>query len=215
MKPWPLSFNSFAWCSNHHFKKNLKLNGYLLRLAKGIYMHGKLCIVIPQPHSHWKLIKDGSCTLLLSCVFCAVQRTLAFSKDYGGVWSKAAGLSILFLLFIMFFALLSAGGSQCGAVSVATESATCFVGGANDENDVFSPLALEKHHLTHPVKCAASAWPRWWMGETLSVARRLWDGMCVLWVCEGVCIKLSAVVICVYFGVCVCALWAPFPSYTA
>lgn len=66
----------------------------------------------------------------------------------------------MFLLFIVFLALLSAGGSQCGAVSVATESATCFLGGANDENDVFSPLALEKNHLTHPEKCAASAWPR-------------------------------------------------------
>lgn len=38
------------------------------------------------------------------------------------------------------------------------QSASCFVGGANDENYVFSPLAQEKNHLTHSVKCAASAW---------------------------------------------------------
>ncbi len=140
-------------------------------------------------------------------MFCTLQGTLAFSKDYGDVWSKAAGLSILFLLFIVFLALLSAGGSQCGAVSVATESATCFVGSANDENDVFSPLALEKNHLTHPEKCAASAWPRWWMGRLyLSLAGC--ETACVFCefvrVCVCVCIKRSAVVICMYFGVCVC-----------
>lgn len=177
-------------------------------------MHSKLCIVILQPYNHWKLIKDGSCTLLLSCMLCTLQGTLAFSKDYGDVWSKAAGLSILFLLFIVFLALLSAGGSQCGAVSVATESATCFLGGANDENDVFSPLVLEKNHLTHPEKCAATAWPRWWMGETLSVARRLWDCMCVLWVCEGVCVCVYKVECCGYlyvlWSVCVpCGLLFP------
>lgn len=59
----------------------------------------------------------------------------------------------------MFLALLSAGGSQYGALSVATESAACFVGSANDENYVFSPLALEKK-ITSPIQQSVEAWPR-------------------------------------------------------
>ncbi len=151
-----------------------------------------------------------SCSLLLSCMFCTLQGTLAFSKDYGDVWSKAAGLSILFLLFIVFLALLSAGGSQCGAVSVATESAACFVGSANYEND-FSLLWPQKYHLTHPAKCAAS-WPRWWMGETICRSQAVRCNVCFvsLWGCVCVYKAECCGYLCVFWRVCVpCGLLFP------
>lgn len=174
-------------------------------------MHSKFCIVVPQPHSHQKF--QGR--ILHSFFVCSVQcRTLAFRKDHGGVWSKATALSILLLLFIVFLALLSAGERQCRALSVATVCQLfcrwckwwewCFLSSG--------PRKKSPHQFG---KVCGLCLAQWWMGKTLSVARRLWDCMCVLWVCEGVSIMRSALVICVCFGECVCALWAPSPSYTA
>lgn len=166
-------------------------------------MHSKLCIVILPSHSHWKLIKDRSCSLHLTCLVCSVQyRGPQHSEQIMGVFETMQQL------FQSRYHVSHAFICRWKSVSVATESASCFGGGANDENDVFSPLAQVEKKSPHPSsKVCSLCLAQWWMEETLSVARRLWGGMCVLWVCEGVCIKWSAMVylpVCVFWSVCVC-----------